>query len=331
MIECIFTIDYEIYGNGEGSLSELVYVPMAKLMEIFEAHEMKIVIFAEAAELEIIEQHKTDPAIYNVKYQLKELYHKGFEIGLHLHPQWYNAKNANGKWLLDYGEYNICTLPRERITQIIDRSLTYLQKTLDAPDFIPLSFRAGNWLFQPAEIVASVLSKKGIKIDSSVFKGGLQHQHRLDYRKAIKNGNYWKFSKDVNVPDVNGIMIELPIYTQMVPFWKILTGKRVGLQQKLNSSSQTKHIDIKRYLDFLRFHYPLKFDFCRMTIEELTDMIDKIIENNKSNPSTYWPIVSIGHTKDLVDYETVSSFLCYLEEKRINVTTFDKSLLNYST
>ena len=27
MIECIFTIDYEIYGNGEGSLQQLVYEP----------------------------------------------------------------------------------------------------------------------------------------------------------------------------------------------------------------------------------------------------------------------------------------------------------------
>ena len=331
MIECIFTIDYEIYGNGEGSLAELVYEPMAKLMEIFEAHKMKIVIFAEAAELEIIEQHKTDPAIYNIKDQLGELYQKGFEIGLHLHPQWYNAKNANGKWLLDYDEYNICTLSREKITQIIDRSITYLQKMLNVPDYIPFSFRAGNWLFQPTEIVASVLSKKGIKIDSSVFKGGLQHQHHLDYRKAIKNGNYWKFTKDVNVPDLNGIMIELPIYTQMVPFWKMLTGKRVGLQQKLTSSNQTTQTDIKRYLDFLRFRYPLKFDFCRMNLEELIEMTEKIIKNNDRNPSSYCPIVSIGHTKDLVDCETVNSFLCYLEEKRIHVTTFNKSFLNFAS
>ena len=27
MIECIFTLDYEIYGDGTGSLNELVYEP----------------------------------------------------------------------------------------------------------------------------------------------------------------------------------------------------------------------------------------------------------------------------------------------------------------
>lgn len=36
MLECIFTIDYEIYGNGEGSLKELVYEPAKHLKAIFD-------------------------------------------------------------------------------------------------------------------------------------------------------------------------------------------------------------------------------------------------------------------------------------------------------
>ena len=36
MIQCIFTIDYEIYGNGTGSLKELVYDPAKKLAAIFQ-------------------------------------------------------------------------------------------------------------------------------------------------------------------------------------------------------------------------------------------------------------------------------------------------------
>jgi hypothetical protein len=35
MIECIFTIDYEIYGNGEGSLVELLHEPAEKLRTLF--------------------------------------------------------------------------------------------------------------------------------------------------------------------------------------------------------------------------------------------------------------------------------------------------------
>ena len=36
MIECIFTLNYEIYGNGAGSLKELVHDPAERLREIFE-------------------------------------------------------------------------------------------------------------------------------------------------------------------------------------------------------------------------------------------------------------------------------------------------------
>jgi hypothetical protein len=323
MLDFIFTIDYEIYGNGQGSLKELVLDPMARLMEIFQKHNKRLVVFAEAAELEMIERFETDPALESVNKQLKQLFKDGFEIGLHLHPQWYNAKYVNGEWELDYSEYNLCILSKERIIQIIDQSINYFQRILSDTGYIPVSFRAGNWLFQPTKLIADVLSIKGIKIDSSVFKGGRQHQHQLDYRRSLKNGYFWEFNNEVNVPVPNGAMFEIPIHTQMVPFWKMLTGKRVGIQHKGASSSikKTKR-DLSRYLDFLRFRYPLKLDFCKMTLDEMISMMEKIFKNHDHNPTSYWPVVSIGHTKDLMDFETVDKFLSYLEEKGIAVTTF---------
>src|SRR4051812_4633060 len=40
MIECIFTIDYEIYGNGTGSLRDLVLEPAARLADLFRLHDV---------------------------------------------------------------------------------------------------------------------------------------------------------------------------------------------------------------------------------------------------------------------------------------------------
>lgn len=322
MIECIFTLDYEIYGNGEGSLRELVYEPAERLLEIFQNRKVRFVAFVEIAELEMIEAKGTDPAINLVKNQIKASFLQGFEIGLHLHPQWYNGRYENGRWLLDYSEYNLCKLPRERIVEIVDRSIAYLRDVVGVPKFTPLSFRAGNWLFQPTLPTAKVLAARGIRIDSSVFKGGLQHQHKLDYRRTLKNGYYWKFSEQVDVPDTEGPLFEIPIYTQMVPFWEMLTSKRVGLQQKASSVNQTGKEKLYRLLDFLRFYHPLKFDFCRMTIDELTHMVDKLIKEDQYDPMSFRPIVAIGHTKDLVDFETVESLLCYLGQKGIAVSTF---------
>ena len=324
MIECIFTIDYEIYGSGEGSLKELVYEPAETLKTIFEKYQVRFVTFVEAAEFEMIEASGTDPAIDLVKRQIRDLYSEGFEIGLHLHPQWYNAKRESGRWLLDYDEYNLCTLPKARIAEIIGRAIAWLRKVTGEADYAPLAFRAGNWLFQPTQPAAAILAGRGVKVDSSVFKGGLQHQHKLDYRRTLRNGYYWKFAKQVDVPDPDGTLLELPIYTQMVPFWKMLTSKRIGLQQKSAPAAQADTYRISRLRDRLRFLYPLKFDFCRMTLDELTRTVDGVIQEDRLDPKTIRPIVAIGHTKDLVDFDTVERFLTYLDMKGIPVSTFEK-------
>ena len=125
-------------------------------------------------------------------------------------------------------------------------------------DFIPFSFRAGNWLLQPSRYVAKVLADRGIKVDSSVFKGGVQHQHNLNYMPALKNGYFWRFTDDVSIQNRKGLILELPIYTQMVPTWKIFTTKRVGMQRKSASEPPTNMERLYRLYDFMRFKFPSK-------------------------------------------------------------------------
>jgi hypothetical protein len=323
MIEFLFTIDYEIFGNGTGALDELVYEPARRLKDLFNRYDAKFVTFAEIAEFEKIEEYGTDPAIDLVKEQIREFHRDGFEIGLHLHPQWSNARYEKGQWVLDLSEYNLCTLPRKRIVEIVDRSLSYLRHIVNQSEFTPLSFRAGNWLFQPTETAASVLTERGFKIDSSVFKGGLQRNYSLDYRPALRNGYYWSFSHDVNKPDPMGSWIEVPIHVDMVAPWKMRTSKRMSFTNQYGATSQSTRRKLTRALDFLRFQYPLKLDFCRMTLEELTCMVDRLIQIDRQRPDSYKPIVAIGHTKDLTDFSTVDEFLAFLRAKKIEVCTFE--------
>jgi len=323
MIEFIFTIDYEIYGNGTGALRDLVYEPAEHLTKLFRRRRTRFVTFVEVAELEIIEINNADPALELVKQQIQGLHRDGFEIGLHLHPQWFNARHEDRRWILDYSEYNLCTLSRTRIVQIVDRSIAYLRRILRQPDFTPVSFRAGNWLFQPTQIAASVLAEKGIKIDSSVFKGGVQHNHGLDYRPACKNGYYWLFETDVNQPNPLGSLLELPIYTDMVPAWRVPTGKRMSFSNNFSVNGRSFKQKWNRMRDFARFRYPLKLDFCRMTLNELTSMMSSVVKEDQGDPSVYRPIVAIGHTKDLQDLQTVDAFLSFLQTNGITVATFE--------
>ena len=322
MIECVFTIDYEIFGNGEGSLRELVYDPAERLIELFLKWDARFVPFVEVAEFERIEAEGSDPYIEHVRSQIKKFYDKGFELGLHLHPQWYNARHENNRWLLDFAEYNPCILPPERIKQIVDQGISYLRDIVGDTEFTPISYRAGNWLLQPTKNIAAVLAQEGIKIDSSVFKGGLEHRYSLDYRKSLRNGYSWRFTDDVNEADPHGTLLEVPIYTQMVPFWQMLTSKRVGMQRKATAHSKANTGRLDRLRDYIRLTYPLKFDFCRMTLDELDRMLDRVLREEKKNPSLYRPLVLIGHTKDLVDFGTVDSFLASLHQKKIPTATF---------
>lgn len=322
MIECIFTLDYEVYGNGTGSLKELVYDPAEKLREIFRKWNARFVVFVEAAEFNQIETCNTDPAIGDVRRQIQEFHREGFEIGLHLHPQWCNARHEKGKWVLDYDEYNLCTLLRPRISQIVDQSLNYLREVVGKSRFTPLSFRAGNWLFQPTETAASVLAENGIRLDSSVFKGGLQRNHSLDYRPALRNGYYWPFSRDVNEPDPVGPWIEVPVHADMVRPWKMRGAKRMAFKNQYWATSQSTRRKLIRTLDFLRFQYPLKLDFCRMTLNEMMGTIDRVIREDRQQPETYRPVVAIGHTKDTMDCNAVDLLLSFLKTNRITVSTF---------
>lgn len=321
MIEFIFTLDYEVYGDGRGSLQELVYESANRLVSIFKSYGTRFVAFIEMAELEVLASANTDSGISAVLRHVRDLQSDGFELGLHLHPQWYNARYDGRRWCLDAREYNLCILPRERIEEIVDRSLSFFRFVTDVPDFTPLSFRAGNWLFQPTRTAAEVLAERGIKIDSSVFKGGLLHQHALDYRRALRNGYFWTFFDRVDSADADGPLLELPIYTRMVPFWNMLTNKRIGISRRGPAKEPAVGDRLSRLRDFCRPMYPQKLDFCRMTMDELSKTLEHIIEEDRREGNSYKPVVAIGHTKDLVDFSTLDALFSYLGEKGIAITT----------
>lgn len=322
MIDIIFTLDYEIYGDGTGALRRLVYEPTERLAAVFGRWDAHFVTFVEALEFEQIDAYRADPAIEEVKMQVNALYKSGFEIGLHLHPQWANARYLKGSWQLDASEYNLCTLPRERIAGITDRAIAYLRHVVDDHSFTPLSFRAGNWLFQPSHTAAEVLSQRGVRLDSSVFKGGRQRNHGLDYRSALQHGSYWPFESDVTETDPEGSWIEVPIYSEMVSPLRMARTKRMGLGNAIGMTNRSARRKINRILDFLRLQYPLKLDFCRLTLEEMTSMMGNIIERARRSPTSYQPVVAIGHTKDPIEFDAVERFLAFLKNNQVNICTF---------
>jgi len=324
MIECIFTLDYEIYGNGQGSLRDVVLDPTQRLAEVFQAFDAPFVVFVEAVEFARMEKAQSDPDTAGVRAQLRELRAAGHEIALHLHPWWANARYEGGRWHLDWSERNIGTLEPERVEAIVSGAIRYLRESLNDPHFTPLSFRSGLWMMQPTPVIAKVLTRHGVEVDSSLFRGGRVRGLGLDYRPAMANGSAWRFSNDVNVPDPHGALLEIPIHTQMVPFWRMLGGKRLKLHSKTRKSSEGSPLP-RNWRDFVRLRYPRKLDFCRMTFAEMRKAITGVLQEEQGRKECS-PIVAIGHSKDFVDPDAVRIFLAFLQERDVAVTTFSRML-----
>jgi peptidoglycan/xylan/chitin deacetylase (PgdA/CDA1 family) len=325
MIECIFTLDYEIYGNGQGSLRDLVLDPTQRLAEVFQEFDAPFVVFAEAVEFAKMEEAQSDPDTAGVRAQMRELRAAGHEIALHLHPWWANARYEGGHWHLDWSERSIGTLEPSRVETIVSGAIRFLREALDDPRFTPLAFRAGQWAIQPTLVIANVLARHGVRVDSSVFKGGRVHGLGLDYRPAVANGGFWRFGNNVNMPDPKGQLWEVPIHTELVPFWQMLGRKRLKLQSKTRSASQGSPLP-HHWRDFLRFRYPRKLDFCRMTFEEMRETVEVVLKQRQLPQQEHSVLVAIGHSKDFVDSEAVRRFLALLKERAIPVTTFSRLL-----
>ncbi len=325
MIECVFTLDYEIYGNGEGSLRELVLDPTQRLAELFQEFDAPFVVFVEAVEFARMEEVQSDPDTAGVPAQLRDLRSAGHEIALHLHPWWANAGYRDGRWHLDWSEQCISRLAPNRVEAIVSGAIQYLRHALDDATFTPVSFRSGLWTMQPTAAITNVLVRHGVRLDSSVFKGGRVHGLGIDYRPAVAHHGFWRFGNDVNVADANGPLWEIPIHTQLVPFWQMLGGKRLKLQKKAHSAGNGIPLP-HRMRDFLRFRYPRKLDFCRMSFEEMREAIEGVLEEGQEGGEERKLVVAIGHSKDFVDSDAIWRFLAYLQERSVSVTTFSHLL-----
>jgi hypothetical protein len=51
--------------------------------------------------------------------------------------------------------------------------------------------------------------------------------------------------------------------------------------------------------------------------------MDAVIADDGQTPAGIRPIVAIGHSKELVDLQSIASFLDYLNDNGIAISTFD--------
>jgi len=334
MLVLIFSLDYEVYGNGEGDFEKLILEPTNQLLLLFNKYGAKLTIMAEVAEILTLNKYeKFKPVVKSINNQLKLALSKGHDVQLHIHPQWFNAKYKKGKWILDHNEYSLAHLSKEKISRYIKIGKDYLVKIGKEvrDNYECVAFRAGSWLMQPSKNIVESLEEAGFLYDTSVFKWGRKETKlsSLDYTTAYSNLFHWRIDPlDINKRANREGLYEIPIFSRKVFITSMLSSKRLELikKSKAHSFFENKEMNIagtsfinklRCRIGQLRFFYSKKFDFCRMTFKELKAYIDFVIKKC-SDSHNLIPVVLIGHSKEFVNDGTLDRFFEYINSQYKN-------------
>ena len=332
----LFTLDYEIHGNGDGNPLSLMVEPTQRLMTLLEKYSQRVTIMADVAEILAFKNYyastgRDDFHYLEIEEQLREAIRRGHDVQLHVHSSWFKSEWNGKKWDQCVDEYNMAALPEKRIDEMVGVCVDYLQKLLSPvkPDYKVWLFRAANWSMMPTENLYRVLLKHGITADTSVYKGGVQGGNVCyDYRNAWHNLlSYPASATDINflAPDgQDGVLFEYPIYTEMRPFWTFVTPIRIFRMVRArfhrhkhsssytDSSSEVAKED-NRKMSFRAFFRksPWKMDFNQATGTQLIAAMKRIMSLAIKEREMV-DVVLIGHSKSFVKYNE-KSFIKFLK------------------
>jgi len=166
-----------------------------------EAHDVPLTLFTDVCSIERYRQLVPDSTFPDlIEAQLKRALETGHDVQLHIHPHWIDTDFIDGKWITRYERFRLHMWGFERgsgpdARSIIRRGKAYLESLLKPvnPAYECMSFRAGGWCLQPEEPLLKALISEGIRIDTTVFRGGYMPyvEKWFDFRDAPDVASWW--------------------------------------------------------------------------------------------------------------------------------------------
>jgi hypothetical protein len=216
----VLTDDWELRGNGTGRVEDLQQKPAARLMDLYERLGVPATFNVEVLQQLAFERHAErnesiaqgrDAWIATVRCMVE----RGFDVQLHLHPQWIGAELIDGWWKLGQ-RWNIADYAADEIRRMLDDALNYLAPIISPGR--PVSFRGGSWgIGPPSRDILTALSERGIKLDVSIVSGVRYDGEgiKLDYTRL--DSPYFAYSPDIDdarrvacSPDKAASVLEIP-------------------------------------------------------------------------------------------------------------------------
>lgn len=338
MLNVLFTSDYEIHGNGQGSPQELMVEPTGRMLAQFDRYGAKLTIMADVAEILKFRQYRQqfgrDDYCYDaIVQQLRGAVQRGHDVQLHLHASYFNSRHVAGCWQQDWSEYNFAALKAERLQEVVRLGKDYLE-TLLRPVSAPYEcfvFRAANWAVSPSQNVVRALVANGIRMDTSVFKYG---QRRglvtFDYTSAHSHLEPWRVDEaDICREDPEGRLLEVPIYSErrrlgafLTPqrFYRALLSRRHRFSDAPRNGASAPAAEgqkpggLRRLARMVFGQHAWKADFNQCTGRQLIRALERAERCVTPSRAGTLPFVLIGHSKLFTRFNerSLEPFLAYV-------------------
>jgi len=340
------TNDWELRGNGIGNVVDLQYIPALKLMDLYKSLHIPATFTVEVMQQLSFERYADKYA--SIKSQrdiwiktVKIMAEKGFDVQLHIHPQWHNASFDGKFWKLDK-RWNITDYPPVLIEKFVKKSKKYLQMLVGDKHSI-VAFRAGAWgVCCPSSPLFEVLEKYRIKVDVSIVDGVYYDGEsiRLDYTQL--ESPYFPYYPDYNdvrkVSPVPTRIIEIPTQTLSLEKSFRIYNKFCNLMSQVESLLKKNKLDkdAKELPDFI-INDPFGFKSGKAYGNYIMDLsanlniiafkhgINIIVKRalEKEWPGIV-PLVFENHPKDITERKlrTIKKIIQYIQSKYGNIIRF---------
>lgn len=337
MLVSLFTLDYELHGNGDGDPQSLMIEPTDRMLDQFDRYGAKLTIMADVAEIlrfrDLYLQTGRDDYCYKrISEQLKNAVVRGHDVQLHLHTSWFGARYENGRWRQDWSNYSFAHLPPDKIVEYLKLGKAWLEDLLQPvnPDYRCEVFRAANWSMQPSENAIRALTSLGFKAETSVFKWGRREGLvEFDYSNAPHPLLPWRAAMDdICSVDEKGDLWEIPIYAEKRSVLAFLSLNRIyrawlsrmhRLPASAISEGEARAVPRKKKCQRLLWligKHSWKADFNQCTGAQLVGALkraERLLASVENNVERY-PFVLIGHSKlfTQANERSLENFLRYV-------------------
>jgi peptidoglycan/xylan/chitin deacetylase (PgdA/CDA1 family) len=311
-LQIAFTLDYEIFGDGTGSVLREQCIPTEYLAQVLECHDAKLTLFVETGQLIFFNSHGMQDKAGMVEAQIRDLYMRGHDVQLHVHPMWFFADPPGPDGVtLDPAIFDLSMLEPPEIERIVVQSIDYLKSVIAPVDrtYAPVAYRAGAWSIQRIEPLFEILARHGIIIDSTIAPGA-----------HLAEGSYGRYDFTNLAMDASwrlGPLYEFPILTARSRFSPAYHANPAGLAaRRIVQGRYSNPLTLRKKSKLQKLRYLLSRDFHMadynfLSAERLARMVMQHAKNHAACDSL--PIVLIGHSKATYYVDRVYEFFTKIE------------------